>query len=70
MGEVISIRDAHRARRRRQDSELNARCRELISAGMDFWWLAYTRAPAAERSVCLERLHQLGDLLDYAKRLP
>jgi hypothetical protein len=70
MGDVISIQEAHRTRRRQRESLLNARCRTLIAQGLDAWWSAYVRGDAADRHVCRRRIHMLGELLAYADRLP
>jgi len=70
MGEVISIREAYRVRRRRQDIALNMRCRDLIAEGIEVWRTAYTLGVGTDRVICLERIHALGELLAYADRLP
>ena len=70
MGDVISIQEAHRTRRRRRESSLNARCRALIAEGLDAWWSAYARGDVADRHICRRRVHMLGELLAYADRLP
>lgn len=70
MGEVISIKEAYRARRRRQNSVLNRRCKELIAEGITTWQIAYSQEVGPDRAICLERIHLLGELLAYADRLP
>ena len=70
MGDVISIREAYRVRRRREDSVLNMRCRTLIAEGIGVWRAAYTKETGVDRATCLERIHVLGELLAYTDRLP
>jgi len=70
VGEVISIREAYRARRRRQTSALNASCRILIAEGIETWRRRYARATEYERDVCGQRIRSLAELLTYAERLP
>jgi hypothetical protein len=69
MGDVISIREAQRVRRRREASVLNARCRALIVESLQTWRTACACSTAADRVICLERIHVLGELLAYADRL-
>jgi hypothetical protein len=68
MGEVISIREAHRARRRRRESQLNARCRVLIVNSLEGWrdGVAATEDGRLRR----RRVRMLGELLTYTDRLP
>ena len=70
MGDVISIQEAYRVRRRRENSVLNVRCRDLIAEGIGVWWAAYTKETGVNRATFLERIHFLGELLAYADRLP
>jgi hypothetical protein len=70
MGEVISIREAYRVRRRRQNSLLNRRCKELIAEGITAWQIAYSEGIGPDRAICIERIRVLGELLAYADRLP
>jgi len=68
MGEVVSIHEAHRARRRRRESQLNARCRVLIVTSLDGWRDGV--GASEDRSLRRRRVRMLGELLSYTDRLP
>lgn len=70
MGEVISIQEAHRARRRQRDSQLHARCRELMEESLEVWRRAGAGGEVADRLLCRRRVRMLGELLAYTERLP
>jgi hypothetical protein len=70
MGQVISIQEAYRARRRRRESQINARCRVLIADSLERWRDAGSVAGTGAAPVRRRRVLMLGDLLAYADLLP
>lgn len=68
MGEVISIREAYRVRRRRQRSALNARCRQVIAESLESWRAAYAVDDGRDGAICLQRIRVLGELLAVVDR--
>jgi hypothetical protein len=63
VGAVVSIAEARRLRLRRETSVLNLRCRDLIVSSLDAWRTTYVHGPLADRSVSLQRIRVLTELL-------
>lgn len=68
MGEVISIHEAHHARRRRREGQLNARCRVLIVDSLEGWRDGV--GAIEDGRLRRRRVRMLGELLSYTDRLP
>ncbi len=66
MAEIIELKDILRARARRRERALTARCiaimEECLAASID----AYDEAPPHERFVRATKIRQLEDLIVYA----
>jgi hypothetical protein len=69
MAEIIELATILRARARRREQELNARCVGILEDCLEASRCAYGQAPLAERPVRAAKIRQLEDLIVYASNL-
>jgi hypothetical protein len=65
VAEIIELKDILRARTRRREQWLSARCLEIMEESLAHSRHAYDAAPLAERPARARKIRQLEDLIAY-----
>jgi hypothetical protein len=69
VAEIIELKDILRARARRRERALTARCLAIMEECRSDTLVAYDAAPLAERAAWALKVRQLEDLIGYTANL-